>query len=73
VPIVPGRGDGDVNRDIERAVADLDGHKSLYSDSFYEEAEFWAAYGGDAYRPLKQRYDPGDRLLSLYAKAVRAR
>ena len=73
VPIAPGRTDGDVNRDVERAVADFDGHKSLYSDAFYDEAEFWAAYGGDAYRPLKERYDPEGRLLSLYAKAVRAR
>jgi FAD/FMN-containing dehydrogenase len=73
VPIAPGRGDGDVNRDIERAVADLRGHKSLYSDAFYAEDEFWAAYGGEAYHPLKERYDPQSRLLSLYAKAVRAR
>jgi FAD/FMN-containing dehydrogenase len=73
VPMAPGRADGDVNRDIERAVADLRGHKSLYSDSFYDEEDFWAAYGGDAYRPLKERYDPDGRLLSLYAKAVRAR
>ncbi len=30
-------------------------------------------YGGDAYAPLKQRYDPDDRLLGLYDKAVRRR
>jgi FAD/FMN-containing dehydrogenase len=73
VPIAPGRRDGDVNRDVERAVADLSGHKSLYSDAFYGEEEFWAAYGGESYHRLKERYDPGGRLLSLYAKAVRAR
>ena len=32
--------------------------------------DFWARYGGDAYRPVKQRYDPEGRLLDLYAKAV---
>ncbi len=70
VPIEPGRADGDVNRAIEAAVARFDGHKSLYSDAYYDEADFWARYGGDAYRPLKERYDPQDRLLDLYAKAV---
>jgi FAD/FMN-containing dehydrogenase len=73
VPIAEGREDGDYNRDVERAVADLKGHKSLYSDAFYGEEEFWAAYGGDRYHPLKHRYDPDARLLDLYAKTVRAR
>jgi FAD/FMN-containing dehydrogenase len=70
VPIRPGCRDGDVNRMIEQAVADLGGHKSLYSDAFYDEPDFWAKYGGDTYRPVKDRYDPGHRLLDLYAKAV---
>jgi FAD/FMN-containing dehydrogenase len=73
VPIAPGRADGDVNREIERVVVDLGGHKSLYSDAYYGEEEFWAAYGGDAYRALKGRYDPDGRLLDLYAKAVQRR
>ena len=30
-------------------VADLGGHKSLYSTAFYPEDEFWAAYSGPAY------------------------
>ena len=42
VPIKPGRLDGDVNRMVENAVADHDGHKSLYSDVFYDEATFEA-------------------------------
>jgi FAD/FMN-containing dehydrogenase len=70
VPIEPGRADGDVNRAVEAAVAGFDGHKSLYSDAYYGEAEFWAKYGGAAYRPLRARYDPHGRLLDLYAKAV---
>jgi len=70
VPIREGAWDGDVNRAVERAVADLGGHKSLYSDAYYDEDEFWAAYGGDAYPGLKRRYDPDGRLLDLYAKAV---
>src|SRR3954451_3879962 len=73
VPIEPGREDGDVNRAVEDAVAGFGGHKSLYSDAYYDEARFWAKYGGETYRELKQRYDPQARLLDLYAKAVRRR
>lgn len=62
---------GATNRRIEAKVSELAGHKSLYSDSFYEEDEFWRLYGGEAYAVLKARYDPGARLLDLYSKAVR--
>lgn len=71
VAIEPGRADGDVNRAIEASVADHGGHKSLYSDAYYDEDEFWSRYGGDTYHHMKQRYDPQGRLLDLYAKAVR--
>jgi len=73
VPVAPGRADGDVNRSIEKEVTRLGGHKSLYSDAFYTEEEFHRLYGGAAYQPVKQRYDPQGRLPSLYEKAVRAR
>ena len=68
VPI--GSTEGETNRQIERKISDLDGHKSLYSDSYYSAEEFDELYGGDAYRAVKQRYDPHGRLLDLYAKAV---
>jgi FAD/FMN-containing dehydrogenase len=70
VPIRHGDRDGDVNRRIEEALTGYGGHKSLYSDAYYDEATFRAAYGGDAYAELKRRYDPDHRLLDLYAKAV---
>ncbi len=73
VPVAQGAVDGAVNRLIERAVAGHDGHKSLYSDSYYSRAEFWELYGGPAYAEAKKRYDPSDRLLDLYAKAVKRR
>ncbi|MEO6880665.1 MAG: FAD-binding oxidoreductase [Mycobacteriaceae bacterium] len=63
--------DGATNRAIEAQVSAVDGHKSLYSDSFYDADTFAALYGGDRYPILKQRYDPRGRLLDLYAKAVR--
>ena len=73
VPIEPGRADGDVNRAIEAKVGELDGHKSLYSDSYYDESDFWSLYGRAEYDSAKRRYDPDGRLLDLYEKAVRRR
>ncbi|MGH3355179.1 MAG: FAD-binding oxidoreductase [Nocardioidaceae bacterium] len=73
VPIEPGARDGDVNRRVEDAVSSFGGHKALYSDAYYDEDTFWAAYGGSTYGDLKRRYDPGQRLLGLYDKAVRRR
>jgi FAD/FMN-containing dehydrogenase len=61
---------GHFNRLIERRVAELGGIKSLYSTSFYARDEFWSIYGAEAYRRLKQRYDPEGRLKDLYAKCV---
>ncbi|MDA2814604.1 FAD-binding oxidoreductase [Nocardiopsis sp. RSe5-2] len=55
---------------VEEEVTRLDGHKSLYSDAFYSEEEFWRLYNGDAYGRLKREYDPQGRLLDLYAKCV---
>ena len=65
-PRAPGR----VNRAIEREVARLSGVKSLYSESYYDEDEFWRLFDRDAYRALKARYDPGGRLPGLYEKCV---
>ncbi len=61
---------GHFNRLIEGEVARLSGIKSLYSDSYYPAAEFWATYGGEDYRRLKARYDPQGRLGDLYEKCV---
>jgi FAD/FMN-containing dehydrogenase len=67
----PGEREGDRNRLVERLVAELGGRKSLYSTSFYDERDFRASYGGEAYVALKATYDPGGRLLDLYEKCVR--
>ncbi|TFD86019.1 FAD-binding oxidoreductase [Cryobacterium serini] len=71
VPV--GSSDAVTNRLIERKVGELDGHKSLYSDSYYSRPEFDELYGGDSYRVVKKLYDPESRLLDLYAKAVQRR
>ncbi|MCP2292963.1 FAD-binding oxidoreductase [Nocardia amikacinitolerans] len=70
VPTVPGQQAGAANRAIERTVTEFDGHKSLYSDAYYQKDEFAALYGGETYTELKKRYDPDQRLLDLYSKAV---
>lgn len=61
---------GYFNRLVERKVQELGGIKSLYSDSYFTPEEFSASYNGDAYRALKQRYDPGGVFNDLYAKCV---
>lgn len=68
-----GATEGATNRLIEAKVSELDGHKSLYSDSYYTAAEFDELYGGETYRRIKKIYDHDSRLLDLYAKAVRRR
>jgi len=77
VPIAPGGGDdaddGPTNRRIEAAVAEHDGHKSLYSDAYYDRATFDRLYNVSALEIVKERYDPGSRLTGLYEKAVRRR
>jgi FAD/FMN-containing dehydrogenase len=70
VPIRDGDRDGDENRRIEHALTGFGGHKSLYSDAYYDENAFHEAYGGETYDRLKHRYDPDGRLLGLYEKAV---
>ncbi|MGQ0480873.1 MAG: FAD-binding oxidoreductase [Pseudonocardia sp.] len=70
VPLPEGAEPGTHNRRVEQLVAELGGHKSLYSDSFYPEAEFWRYYNGDGYRAVKRAYDPDGRLPDLFHKCV---
>lgn len=49
----------------------LGGIKMLYSSTFLAKDQFDAIYNGNAYRRLKQKYDPDNRLPDLYEKAVR--
>jgi FAD/FMN-containing dehydrogenase len=61
------------NRAIEAKVHELDGHKSLYSEAFYDRDTFDQLYDGANLARVKDRYDPDHRLTSLYDKAVRRR
>jgi FAD/FMN-containing dehydrogenase len=62
---------GMVNRRIEDEVHALGGHKSLYSEAFYDEKTFHQLYGGEVLTAVRDRYDPDGRLSTLYEKAVR--
>jgi FAD/FMN-containing dehydrogenase len=61
------------NRAIEAKVHELDGHKSLYSEAFYDRETFDRLYDGANLVRVKDRYDPDHRLTDLYDKAVRRR
>ena len=52
---------------------DADGHKTLYSEAFYDRATFDQRYGGDTYRVVKERYDPDHRLTGMFEKVVERR
>ena len=61
---------GHFNRLVENKVSQLGGIKSLYSDAYFGEDEFWSIYDGNSYHRLKQKYDPDNRLKGLYQKCV---
>ncbi|OGI37341.1 MAG: FAD-linked oxidase [Candidatus Muproteobacteria bacterium RBG_16_62_13] len=65
-PIPPGH----FNRLVEQEVMALGGMKSLYSDSYFTEAEFWSIYNRPRYQALKAKYDPDGRMKDLFRKCV---
>ncbi len=73
VPLAPGALPGDRNRAIEAEVTRLGGHKSLYSDAYYDRETFDRLYGVAHLNRVKQRTDPHNRLTGLYEKAVKRR
>jgi FAD/FMN-containing dehydrogenase len=73
VALPDGAADGYYNRQIEDKVTELDGHKGLYSTSYYSPDEFSRLYNGPAFAGLKREYDPDGRLASLYDKCVRGK
>jgi FAD/FMN-containing dehydrogenase len=70
VHVGPEAVDAPRNRAIEAVVHELGGHKSLYSEAFYDRATFDSLYDGANLARVKKQYDPDDRLTSLYDKAV---
>ncbi|MGI8523145.1 MAG: FAD-binding protein, partial [Nocardioides sp.] len=73
VHVGPEAVDAPRNRAIEAKTHEIGGHKSLYSEAFYDRATFDSLYGGPTLGRVKQHYDPDSRLTSLYDKAVKRR
>jgi FAD/FMN-containing dehydrogenase len=71
--VPPGSPDGLLNRQVEETVTALGGHKSLYSDAYYDRETFDRLYGVANQRRVKQETDPDNRLTGLYEKAVNRR
>jgi FAD/FMN-containing dehydrogenase len=70
---VPGKADYWYTRILDEKCFALGGIKMLYSSTLLAPEQFWASYNGEAYRALKQRYDPRGLRTDLYAKcALRA-
>jgi FAD/FMN-containing dehydrogenase len=61
------------NRAIERKVHELGGHKSLYSEAYYDRETFDELYDGANLAMVKKQTDPEDRLTGLYDKVVEGR
>ncbi|WP_347565693.1 FAD-binding oxidoreductase [Nocardioides sp. IC4_145] len=73
VPVGDDAPEAPLNRAIEATVHELGGHKSLYSEAFYDRETFDRLYAGEHLAAVKSTYDPDDRLTSLYDKVVRRR
>jgi FAD/FMN-containing dehydrogenase len=73
MPLGPGAREGDRNRAIEATVTELGGHKSLYSDAYYDRDTFVLLYGVTNLTRVKRQTDPDHRLTGLYEKAVNRR
>ena len=70
VPVGDDAPEGPLNRAIEARVHELGGHKSLYSEAFYEREVFDRLYDGANLERVRAHYDPAGRLTGLYDKAV---
>jgi FAD/FMN-containing dehydrogenase len=73
VEVSPDSPPGLLNRQVEDKVTELGGHKSLYSDSYYDPATFAELYNTEHLDRVRRVTDPESRLTSLYEKAVRRR
>jgi FAD/FMN-containing dehydrogenase len=71
VHVGPEAADAPLNRAIEAKMLELGGHKSLYSEAFYDRETFDRLYDGANLARVKATYDPDNRLTTLYDKAVR--
>ncbi len=55
-------------RELEKKVYELGGIKTLITNNYYTEEEFWQSYNRDSYARVKRRSDPGNLFRDLYRK-----
>jgi FAD/FMN-containing dehydrogenase len=55
---------------MDRKCFELGGIKMLYSSTFLDRADFDARFNGEAYRALKEKYDPQGSAPTLYEKVT---
>lgn len=67
-----GNSTGRINRALEQLTHELDGRKTLYSNCFFSEEEFYDRYGGDEYKRMKSKYDPDHRLRGWYERLMKS-
>lgn len=58
----------DYSEILEKKTIELGGIKTLISRNHFSEAGFWRVYNRNHYTLLKQRHDPQNLFLDLYAK-----
>lgn len=63
-----GMSEGRINKALEDLTQKLDGKKSLYSASYFDEEELYRQYNGAVYKQVKQKYDPTSRVRGWYER-----
>lgn len=62
---------GRINRALEELCSQLGGKKTLYSNVYYTEEEFYNLYNGKLYKVMKERYDPAGRLRGWFERLTK--
>jgi hypothetical protein len=56
---------------IEEELMNIGGIKTLISENYYSEADFWKIWNKENYYKVKDRTDPGNIFRNLYTKTCR--
>lgn len=59
-----------LNKLLEGITFKLNGFKSLYSTVHYDKNTFDERYNGKEYNALKNKYDPNNKIISMYEKCT---
>ena len=58
-------------RMFEEKLLEIDGIKTLISNNYYSETDFWKTWNKENYYAVKQRTDPDNIFRNLYTKTCR--